>query len=70
MKNRVLHSTFSNKDYSFNTDCRSMKLLAVVLRSILEGSVSHFFDIGLSYFSMLFRKKMIIIFYSILHFTS
>ena len=50
MKNRFLHSTFLNNDYSFNIVCRSIKLLAVVLRSILEGSVSHFLDIGLSCF--------------------
>ena len=62
MKIRFLHSTFLNNDYSFNIVCRSIKLLAVVLRSILEGSVSHFFDVGLSCFSMLFRKNVIIIF--------
>ena len=70
MKNRFLHSTFLNNDYSFNIVCRSIKLLAVVLRSIMEGSVSHFFDIGLSCFSMLFRKRIILIFYNILRFTS
>ena len=57
MKIRFLHSTFLNNDYSFNIVCRSIKLLAVVLRSILEGSVSHFFDVGLSCFSMLFRNN-------------
>ena len=52
MKIRFLHSTF------FNIVCRSIKLLAVVLRSILEGSVLVVFlcclEKMLSFFSTIF----------------
>ena len=66
----ILHSTFLNKHFSFNIVSRSIKFLTVILIGVVEGSVSHFLYIGLSCFSMLFRKKINIIFYNILHFTS
>ena len=69
-KSKFLHSTFLNKDISFNIVWRSINFLTVILISILEGSVSHFLDICFGCFPMLFRKKINIIFDNILRFTS
>ena len=69
-RSKFLHSTFLNKDFSFNIVCRSIKFLTVILLSVVEGSVSHFFYIGPRCFFMLFRKQINIIFYNILHFIS
>ena len=48
--------TFFNNNFSNNIVCRSIKPLAVIVRSTLEGSVAHFFDIGHSCFFMLLEK--------------
>ena len=69
-RSKFLHSTFLNKDFSFNIVCRSIKFLTVIFLSVVEGSVSHFFYIGLRCLFMLFRKQINIIFYNILHFIS
>ena len=62
IKNKFLHTTFFNNDFSFNIVCRSIQLFAVILRTTMKGSVSHFIYKGLSCFSMLFRINVSIIF--------
>ena len=42
-----LHSTFLNKDFLLDIVRKSMKILTGILKSIMEGSVSHFFDVRL-----------------------
>ena len=69
-KMRILHSTFLNKDFSLDMVRKSIKLLTVILKSIMEGSVSHFFDVSLCSFFMLCRREVKIFLYNILRFTS
>ena len=69
MKNLILHTKFSNKDISLDIVRKSIKILTVILKSNMEGSMSHFFDVGLGYFFMLCRKKVNIIFHNFLLFT-
>ena len=69
MKNVNLHTKFSNKDISLDTVQKPIKIITVILNSSMEGSVSHFFDVGLGYFCMLCRRKANIIFYDFSLFT-
>ena len=64
-----LHSTFLNRDCSLDIIQKCIKILTVILTSVLEGIMSHSFDVGLKYFVMAFRKKVKIIFYNFLRFT-
>ena len=41
-----LHSTFLNRDFSLDIVRKCIKFCTVLLRSVLEGSVSHSFDVG------------------------
>ena len=64
MKKLTLHTKFSNKDISLDIVRKSIKILTVILTSSMEGSVSHFFDVGLGYSFMLCRKEVNIIFHN------
>ena len=64
MKNLIFHTKFSNKDISLDIVRKSIKIITVILNSSMEGSVSHFFDVGLSFFCMLCRRKVSIIFFN------
>ena len=64
-----LHSTFLNKHFLLDIVRKSIKILTVILKTIMEGSVSHFFDVSLCSFFMLCRREVKIIFYNILRFT-
>ena len=66
---RFLHSTFFNKDFLLDIVRKSIKILTVILKSIMEGSVSHFFYVSLCSFFMLCRREVNIYFYNILRFT-
>ena len=48
-----IHSPFLNKDFSLEIVRKSIKFLTVILKSTMEGSMSHFFDVGLGSFFML-----------------
>ena len=48
-----IHSPFFNKDFSLDIVKKSIKFLTVVLKSTMEGSVSHFFYVGFGSFFML-----------------
>ena len=48
-----IHSPFLNKDFSLEIVRKSIKFLTVILKSTVEGSMSHFFDVGLGSFFML-----------------
>ena len=41
-----IHSSFFNKDFSLEIVRKSIKFLTVILKSTMEGSMSHFFDVG------------------------
>ena len=41
-----LRSNFLNRDFSFVIILKSIRFLTVILKSILEGIVSHFCDVG------------------------
>ena len=69
MKKIFVHTTSLNKDFSLNIDQKAIKFLTVFLKSSMEGSVSHFFDVGLCSFFMLCRRKVNSIFYNFLLFT-
>ena len=45
-----LHSTFLNKDFLLDIVRKSIKILTVILKSIMEVSVSHFFYVSLCSF--------------------
>ena len=45
-----LHSTFLNRDFSLDIVRKCNNFFTVVLRSVLEGSMSHFFDKGFKIF--------------------
>ena len=47
LKNDFFMFYFSNTDCSFTILIKNMKLLEYLDDVLLEGSVSHFFDIGL-----------------------
>ena len=64
----LLHTTFLNKDFSLDIVQKAIKVFTVILKSSMEGSVSHFFDVGLCSFFMLCRRKGNIIFYNFLLF--
>ena len=49
MKNSILHTKFSNKDISLDIVRKSIKIRTVILKSNMEGSVSHFFDVCFIY---------------------
>ena len=53
-----LHSTFFNKDFLLDIARKSTKIFTVILKSIMEGSVSQFFDVSLFYFCMLCRREV------------
>ena len=57
MKYLILHSKFLNKDFSLDIIRKSIKILTVILKSTMEGNVSHFFDVGLCSVFMLCRRK-------------
>ena len=59
------HSTFLNRDFSLDIVRKCIKVFTVVLRSVVEGSVSHFFDVGFQHIFMAIRTKLKII---VLHF--
>ena len=63
MKYLILHGKFFNKDFSLDIIRKSIKILTVILKSTMEGSVSHFFDVGLCSVFMLCRRKVNIIFH-------
>ena len=63
------HSTFLNRDFSLDIVRKCIKIFTVVLRSVVEGSVSQFFDVGFQNIFMASRKKLKIIFYIFLRFT-
>ena len=69
MKKVFLHTAFLNKDFSLDIIRKSIKILTVMLKGSMEGSMSHFFDIGLCSFFMLCRIKVKSIFYNFLLFT-
>ena len=64
-----LHTTFFNKDFSLDIVQKAIKIFTVIPKSSMEGSVSHFFYVGLCSFFMLCRRKVNIIFYNFLLFT-
>ena len=47
MKHLILHTQFFNKDFSLDIVRKSIKILTVILKSSMEGSMSYFFDVGL-----------------------
>ena len=69
MKKIFLHTTFLNKDFSLDIVQKAIKFFTVIFKSSMEGSVSHFFDVGFCSFFMLYRRKVNIIFYNVLLFT-
>ena len=69
MNKLFLHTTSLNKDFSLDNDQKAIKFLTVFLKSSMEGSVSHFVDVGRCSFFMLCRRKVNIIFYNFLLFT-
>ena len=69
VKRKFLHTTFVNKDFSLDIVQKAIKIFTVIFKSSMEGSVSHFFDVGLCSFFMLCRRKVNIIFYNFLLFT-
>ena len=69
MKNLILHTKFLNKDISLDIVRKSIKFLTAILKSSMEGSVSHFFDVGLGSFFMLCIRKVNIIFHIFVLFT-
>ena len=48
---------FLNKDFPLNIVRKHINIFTVILESILEGRVSHFFDLGLCSFFISCRKK-------------
>ena len=46
-----LQSTFLNRDFSLDIVRKCNNFFTVVLRSVLEGSMSHFFDKGFNPFN-------------------
>ena len=66
---RFLHSTFLNKDFSLDIVGKDIKIFTVILECIVEGSVSHFFDLGICSFFMSYRRRVKVIFYNFLRFT-
>ena len=50
VKKIFVHTTFLNKDFSLDIVQKAFKVFTVILKSSMEGSVSHFFDVGLCYF--------------------
>ena len=64
-----LHSTFLNRDFSLDIVRKCIKMFSVVLRSVLEGRMFHFLDVGLQNIFMACRTKFKIIFYIFLRFT-
>ena len=50
MKKIFLHTTFLKKDFSLDIVQKAIKFLTVFLKSSMEGSVSHFLDVGLCSF--------------------
>ena len=69
MKKIFLHTTFLNKDFSLDIVQKAINFFTVIFKSSMEGSVSHFFDVGFCSFFMLCRRKVNIIFYNFLLFT-
>ena len=55
-----LHSTFLNKDFLRDIVRKSIRIFTVILKSIMEGSLSHFFDVSLCSFFMLCRREVTI----------
>ena len=41
-----LNSTFLNRDFSLDIVRKCINIFTVLHRSVLEGRVSHFFDVG------------------------
>ena len=64
-----LHSTFLNRDFSLDIVRKCIKMFTVVLKNVLEGSVSHFYDIGFLNIFMACIKEFKVIFYIFLCFT-
>ena len=62
MRRICLHTTFLNKDSSFDIVQKSIKFSTEILKGSIEGRVSHFFDVGLCFVFMLCRRKFNIIF--------
>ena len=69
MKDLILHTKFSNKDISLYIFGKYIKILSVIPNGSMEGSLSHFFDVGLGFFFMLCRRKVNIIFHDFPLFT-
>ena len=59
---------FFNKDISLDIFRKSIRILTVILKSSMEGSMSHSFDVCLGFF-MLCRRKVNIIFHNLFIFT-
>ena len=67
MRNVFLHSTFLNKDFLLDIVRKSIKIFTVSLGGIMEGSLSHFFDVSLcSFFYVMWERFF---FHNILRFT-
>ena len=64
-----LHSTFLNRDFSLDIVRKCINIFTVLLLSVVEGSVSHFFDVGFQNIFMAYRKNIKIIFYISSRFT-
>ena len=52
-----LHRPFLNRDFSLDIVRKCIKILTVILTTVLEGSMSHFFDVGLLHFLWHLEKK-------------
>ena len=61
-----LHSSFLNRDFSLDIIRKSIKIFTVILTSVLEGSVSHFFDVGFQYF-LWHLENMLRLFFTIVY---
>ena len=53
----IFNLYFLNKDISLTNIVKKMKFSRVVLHALAEGSLSQIFDLGLSFYFMLCRKK-------------
>ena len=53
----TIYSNFFNKDFSLDLVGKHIKIFTVILESILEGSMSHYFDLCLCSFFYVMQKK-------------
>ena len=63
MKYLILHTTFLNNGFWLDIVRISIKILTVILKSSMEGSDSHFFDVGLGSFLCYVEEKSILFFF-------